>query len=120
MKNELYTCTYGGSCQYSFKTTAKKLKSSTSNCSEHIELKHHHTKEIEAAKEREQNPTAIEKWARVVGDNPTFEEALLDWIVMDSQAFTIVEEDNFKRMIHAIGFSGKLISTNTIANRLQD
>ena len=62
----------------------------------------------------------MEKWARAVGDNPTFEEALLDWIVMDSQAFTVVEGDNFKRMIRATGFSGKLISTNTVANRLQD
>jgi hypothetical protein len=47
-----------------------------------------------------------------------FDEALLDWIVYDNQAFTCVESHYLKVLIQAAGRTTKLPSADTIASRI--
>ena len=52
-------------------------------------------------------------------DDPSFEEALLDWITYTNKPFTVTESDWFIRMLKAAGFKGQVPKGDAIRNKLK-
>jgi hypothetical protein len=98
-KDEQYTCDILKNC--TFKRLASNMHSSTTALSDHLEEKHRVTKNIDPITARSNKPTKLQSWA-VPQQNPQlFEEALLDWVVYDCQAFTTTESLYFQRILKA-------------------
>lgn len=119
VKDEEYACTIhnGAKCGY-FKRIASKLHSSTGALSGHLEQKHQIFKETDPKTARSGNPTALQKWVNSKDDNPTFDEALIDWVAFDCQAFTVTESEWFRRMMKAAGCIAFIPKGDAIANKI--
>lgn len=119
VREEEYKCKSYNTCGY------RKLKStlcgSTTNLSTHLKEKHRITKDTNSDTAFGAPPSALAQWVKPQQEElPSFDEALVDWIVESNQAFTVVESDNFKRMLKAAGCTEKILSASTIAKRIQD
>jgi hypothetical protein len=89
--NKHYKCKVSSSC--TFERYANKLKSSTTALSEHI-VKYHHLTEQHKPKDvlsHQPTTTNILDFMAVEEENPTVEEALLDWITYTNKPFTVTE-----------------------------
>jgi hypothetical protein len=52
-------------------------------------------------------------------ENPTVEEALLDWITYTNKPFTVTECKWFTRMLRAAGFNGRILKSDVIRYKLE-
>ena len=108
-----------------FSRYADKLKSATGALSDHV-INHHHILESHdpdailsgRGTDRHSNTTDIRVWL-AEKDTPTFEEALLDWIVYTNKPFTVTECEWVTRMIRAVGFTSWIRKADTIRNKLK-
>jgi hypothetical protein len=64
------------------------------------------------------NPTLLTKWIETAEDQPSFEEALLDWIVYTCQPFTVTKPTWFRRMMKAVGCTHFIPKGDAITNKL--
>ena len=106
---------------YSFERYADKLKTSTTALSDHIMkyhhlTKHHNVNEVLAGKPI--NTKDIRNYITKEVENPTLEDALLDWITYSNKAFTVTENPWFTRMLRAAGYAGRIPKAEAIKRKL--
>ena len=118
VNDELYTCNVNPK-RCTFKRYASKLHTSTSSLKNHLEDKHKiFGPKEEGDKSITTKPTSLEAWMSGAGDQPPFEEALLDWIVYTCQLFTVTETKQFKVMMKSGGCQYHIPGADTVSNKL--
>ena len=118
--NEHYTCKVSSSC--TFERYANKLKSSTTALSDHIVKYHHLTEAHNPDTVLSGQPTSssdIRAFLTDEKDNPTVEEALLDWITYTNKPFTVTECQWFTRMLRAAGYNSRIPKADAIRYKLE-
>jgi len=116
--DELYTCNVRQGCTFSRR--ASHLHTSVSALKDHIEGRHRISESTDPVTVRAGNPQPMKDWINSTIDNPLFEEALLDWIVSDYQAFTVTESWWFKRMMRAGGVTNQIPSGDATKNKIKN
>jgi len=61
----------------------------------------------------------MKKWLTRQEELPPFEDALIDWVIINNQAFVVVESKHFWVMLKAGGCHYKVPRADTIASRIQ-
>ena len=117
VNNKLYTCNVNPK-RCTFKRYAFKLHTSTLSLKNHLEDKHKIFGPKEGDKSITTKPTSLEAWMSGSGDQPPFEEALLDWIVYTCQLFTVTETKQFKVMMKSGGCQYHIPGADTVSNKL--
>lgn len=117
--NEHYKCKASQHCQ--FDRYADKLKSSTTALSDHITKYYHLTENHDPNSILSYQPRSASDIRTFVQekDEPTFEDALLDWITYSNQPFTITECEYFPRMLRAVGYQGRIPKADAIKYKLE-
>ena len=88
-----------------FSRYASKLHGAVTALKIHVETKHHKSDQKEGNMDKSGAPTALQKWVKPGQDTPSFEEALVNWVVETCQPFTVTETSSFKTLFKAAGFS---------------
>ena len=116
--NEYYKCKVFS--HYKFERYADKLKTSITALSDHI-IKYYHLTENHDSESVLSGPTnsGIRSYLTVEDDNPTVEEALLDWITYSNKPFTVTENPWFIRMLRATGYHGRILKGDAIKAKLE-
>jgi len=99
VQDEHHICNVNSDCR--FQRFARNLHSSTTALKDHIEIDHKIFESTDPKSAYTANPILLTKWIETAEDQPSFEEALLDWIVYTCQPFTVTETKWFKRMMKA-------------------
>jgi hypothetical protein len=100
------------------------MKSSTTAMKDHIVKFHYLNEETDPNAALAGKPTNLSnedicQYIKTEDDNPTFEQALLDWITYTNKPFTVAENEWFIRMIRALGCRDWIPKADVIRNKLE-
>jgi hypothetical protein len=117
--NEHWTCNVTSNC--TFHRYADKCHTATTALRDHIIIYHRLTEDTDAslAIQNYNSQGDIRVFMSKEADNPTFENALLDWITFTNKPFNVTESKWFTRMIRAAGWKDWIPKADTVRNRLE-
>ena len=117
VKDEYYTCNVRTGCR--FNRYASNLHTSTTALRDHIIVHHKIHENSDPKVVRSQQPIGLQNWLKAdVEELPSFENALLDWIVYDCQAFISTESKWFQRMLLAGGCNSRVPKGDAVRTKL--
>jgi hypothetical protein len=122
-KNHLWTCKW---CGPAFQSTEKARHGNTTLLGNHLRLEHGLTEEKHELglppihKSKTSQKGAMKTFLVPVEAIPSAEEAVLQFIAMSNQPFTIVESKAFKNLYRSVGTIAPIESAGTARNRIED
>ena len=116
--DEHWFCNVNRSCD--FNRYASKCHTATTALKDHIESYHHIKEDTDPeALNTRNNQGDIRTFMPGEVDNPSFEDALLDWITYTNKPFNVTESKWFRRMMRAGGITHIIPKADTVRNRLE-